>query len=87
MELLRTENLTRIFHVGSENIYAVNRANIIIKKGGLTIFEGPSGSGKTTLINILGSLDQPTEGQVFYRDVNISDWPEQKRDKLRRDKI
>jgi putative ABC transport system ATP-binding protein len=86
-ELLRTENLTRIFHVGSEDIYAVNQANIKIRKGGLTIFEGPSGSGKTTLINILGSLDQPTEGKVYYRDMNITDWPEQKRDGLRRDKI
>jgi putative ABC transport system ATP-binding protein len=58
-----------------------------IPQGGLTILKGRSGSGKTTLMNILGALDDATEGQVIFDGVNISQMPEKERNLLRRRSI
>lgn len=58
------KNLKKIYVRGSEKIYAINDISLEIKKGEYVSFIGPSGSGKTTLINILGCLDNPTEGEL-----------------------
>ena len=69
--LIQTEDLTRIFTVGGERIYAVNKINISIAPNSFTLFQGPSGSGKTTLLNLLGTLDYPSEGKVFFKGEDI----------------
>jgi putative ABC transport system ATP-binding protein len=56
-------------------------------KGALTILKGRSGSGKTTLLNIIGSLDEPTQGQVFFGGKEITGMDEGKRTRLRRTEI
>ncbi len=58
-----------------------------VERGKLTILKGRSGSGKTTLINILGALDYPTEGDVYYGGENITKASEGSRDALRRKRI
>ncbi|NLY95927.1 MAG: ABC transporter ATP-binding protein [Clostridiaceae bacterium] len=80
----RTENVYRRFKSGSEIVEALKNVNINIPKNKLSIFRGPSGSGKTTLINILGSLDRPSEGKVFFDDEEISKLSDKKRDDIRR---
>ena len=64
--LIRMENITRSFKVGSEVIHAVNNISLTIEPNSFTLLQGPSGSGKTTLLNLIGALDYPTSGKVFF---------------------
>lgn len=83
--LLSTEGLCRDFKIGDGSVvHALKNVNIEVEKGKLTILRGRSGSGKTTLINILGALDNPTAGKVFFNGEDITDLPERKKDDLRR---
>ena len=61
---IETQNLTRVYRRGSEEIIAVNSVSLTINKGDFISIIGPSGSGKTTLINLLGCLDNPTSGKL-----------------------
>lgn len=62
--MIEARNLRKLFHLGSEEIAAVNDVTLSVKEGEFVSFIGPSGSGKTTLINILGCLDNPTSGEL-----------------------
>jgi putative ABC transport system ATP-binding protein len=62
--LIEARNLTKLFHLGSEEIAAVNEVTLSVRQGDFVSFIGPSGSGKTTLVNILGCLDNPTSGEL-----------------------
>jgi len=83
-DLITTDKLSRFFQNGSETVKALNNVNIVIKKGTLTILRGRSGSGKTTLINILGAMDLPTEGKLFFHDKDITILSGIEKDELRR---
>ena len=85
--LISTKNLVRTFRVGGETIHAVDNIDIDIQPNQFTLFQGPSGSGKTTLLNLLGALDYPTDGNVFFKGLDITDLSESKRDELRRQEI
>lgn len=85
--IIKTNKLCRDFKVGSNIVHAVSNVNLNIEKGGLTILRGRSGSGKTTLINLLGAIDKPTKGEIFFEDKEISSLEEQNRDELRRKDI
>ncbi len=85
--ILYTEHLTRRFRNGSATVTALSDVSIAVEKNRLTILRGRSGSGKTTLINLLGALDYPTEGRVFFLGDEISSWSESRRDRLRRKHI
>ena len=87
MYLLKTVDLCRDFKTGAMTVHALRNVNIEIEKGKFTILMGRSGSGKTTLINLLGALDTPTSGKVFFNDIEISKLSASKRDQLRREKI
>ncbi len=83
--IIRTENVKRCFHIaGKQSFYALKGINIDIPRGKLVILKGRSGSGKTTLLNILGALDQPTDGKVWFNDIMISDKKEKEREAIRR---
>jgi putative ABC transport system ATP-binding protein len=82
--IFHTENLCRSFQSGHETIAVLDNVNIDIPKRSLTMFKGRSGSGKTTLINLLGALDQPTSGKIYFKDTEITALPEYRRDQLRR---
>ncbi len=62
--LLEAQRLTRIYRRGSEEIHAVEKASLRIRRGEFVCVTGPSGSGKTTLINLLGCLENPTSGTL-----------------------
>ena len=85
--ILRTEHLYRSFQSGHETIAVLQDINIGIRRQSLTMLKGRSGSGKTTLINLLGALDNPTSGKVYFEQQDISALSETKRDCLRRCKI
>lgn len=85
--MIRTEGVKRCFKTASGDFWALKGIDIEAPKGALTILKGRSGSGKTTLLNIIGALDRPTEGNVFYEDENIARYDERKRTRLRRMKV
>ena len=86
--ILVTKNINRIFPiVGKESFQALKDINIEVPKGKLAILRGRSGSGKTTLINILGALDNPTSGQVFFNGKEITDISEKEKEMIRRQEV
>lgn len=85
--IIRTENLSRQFQSGREVVHALKDVNIEIESGALTILRGRSGSGKTTLINLLGALDKPTKGRIFFGDQEITGLAEVKQDAIRRNNM
>lgn len=79
--MLRLKNIHRIFEVGDEKVHALDGVDLVIEQGEYLSLMGPSGSGKSTLLNILGLLDQPSEGQYLLngRDTTLMSDEEQAR--------
>ncbi|MFD0676301.1 MULTISPECIES: ABC transporter ATP-binding protein [unclassified Paenibacillus] len=82
--LVRAVGITRVFGRGTAAVHALKGADLSISTNRLVALKGRSGSGKTTLLNILGALDKPTEGKVFFNREEISNYSEKKRNELRR---
>lgn len=70
--MIRAENLRKSYQQGETKIPAVDGVSLQIEQGEFIAIVGKSGSGKSTLLHLLGGLDTPTEGSVFYDDVNLS---------------
>lgn len=70
--IVKTQELTRNYRLGSSVIPAVNKINLEIEEATLVSILGPSGSGKTTLLNLIGLIDHPTSGKVFFKGQNTS---------------
>lgn len=85
--ILSTKNICRKFKVGKETVTALKNVNIKVNKGTLTILRGRSGSGKTTLLNLLGGLDDPTSGKIFFKDNEITAMTISEKENFRRTKI
>jgi putative ABC transport system ATP-binding protein len=75
MEILRIEDLTKIYGSGENEVRALDKVTFSIEKGEFTAIIGPSGSGKSTLLHILGGVDRPTGGKVYMdgQDVYAQD--------------
>lgn len=71
MDILRTENLTRIYGDGDNRVVALDNVNYSVKRGEFVAVVGASGSGKSTLLHILGGVDRPTEGHVFMDGQDV----------------
>ena len=72
MEILRCEQVKKVYGMGASQVVALDGINLSIQKGEFTAIVGASGSGKSTLLHILGSVDFPTEGKVLVEGVDIS---------------
>lgn len=70
--LIRTEGLTKHYVVGGEAVHALNALSIDIPRGEFLAVMGPSGSGKSTLMHLLGCLDTPTTGRLFFDGADVS---------------
>ena len=75
MEILRVENLTKVYGKGENEVRALDGVSFSVEKGAFVAVIGPSGSGKSTLLHILGGVDRPTGGKVFMdgKDVYAQD--------------
>ncbi|MBQ2157703.1 MAG: ABC transporter ATP-binding protein, partial [Oscillospiraceae bacterium] len=71
MEILRVENLTKIYGSGENEVRALDGVSFSVEKGEFLAIIGPSGSGKSTLIHILGGVDRPTDGKVFLNGQDV----------------
>ena len=86
--LLKADNVSRDFTIGDGSVvHALSGINLEVNAGQLVCLRGRSGSGKTTLINILGALDRPSGGNVYFEENNITEYSSAQCDKLRRHKM
>lgn len=82
--ILRAEGLSKTYGNGPERIVALDNVNLQINRGTLLAVYGPSGSGKTTLLFLLGGLDKPTSGKIYFEGEEVSNMNERRLSKLRR---
>ena len=71
MEILRVENLTKVYGKGESKVVALNNVSFSVNKGEFVAIVGASGSGKSTMLHLIGGVDRPTEGNVFIGGKNI----------------
>ena len=72
MEILKCENVRKVYASGGDPVAALNGISLSVGKGEFTAIVGASGSGKSTLLHILGSVDKPTEGRVVIDGTDLS---------------
>ena len=71
MEMLRVENLTKLYGEGENQVRALDGVSFSVNKGQFVAIIGPSGSGKSTLLHILGGVDRPTNGKVYMNGQDV----------------
>jgi putative ABC transport system ATP-binding protein len=79
--------LTKTYRMGEAEVQALRGVDLEIRAGEFIVLLGPSGSGKSTLLNILGGLDTPTSGEIFFGDENLSDADEPTLTRYRRSHV
>lgn len=87
MQAFKTIGLTKVYGEGEAAVHALRGVDLEIPEGELVVLLGPSGSGKSTLLNILGGLDHPTDGQVFFREQEITTFDDRALTAYRRDHV
>jgi putative ABC transport system ATP-binding protein len=86
--MVRAEEISKGYRLSKTNkIDALKNVTLSIPRGQSAIIQGPSGSGKSTLLNLLGCLDRPSGGRIFYNGEEITDFSEEEVCRLRRTKI
>ena len=86
-KLISLNGVSKVFKVGDENFTALSNINLKIQSGAFMSFVGPSGSGKTTLLNLIGGLDIPTTGDLFFRNIKLSSMSRNQMAQYRRENI
>ena len=71
MDILRVENLTKVYGSGNNKVVALDNVSFSVEKGEFVSIVGASGSGKSTLLHLLGGVDRPTSGKVLINDTDI----------------
>ncbi len=85
--MIRTKDLKKLYITEDVETTALNNVNIEIKAGEFVAIMGPSGCGKSTLLNVLGLLDNPSGGDYYFVDQEVSDYSERQRANLRKENI
>ncbi|MFD1044527.1 ATP-binding cassette domain-containing protein [Kibdelosporangium lantanae] len=84
---LRLDGVSRVYGSGDRQVHALRNVNVQLRRGTFTAVMGPSGSGKSTFLHCAAGLDQPTSGQVWLGDVELSKLNETKLTVLRRERV
>ncbi len=85
--VFRTRGLTKVYDTGEIKVHALAGVDLELYAGEFTVLLGPSGSGKSTLLNILGGLDQATDGRVWFRDLELTTLNDRGLTRFRRDHV
>ena len=85
--MIKTEQLTKVFRTEDVETYALNGVDINVKKGEFVAVMGPSGCGKSTMLNIIGLLDNPTDGTYNFNGTDVSHLKEKDRTQFRKGNI
>ena len=83
----RTESVTRVYRTGAVEVWALRGVDLSLTEGEMVVLLGASGSGKSTLVNILGGLDLPSGGQVFFREQELTKASDRQLTLFRRDHV
>ena len=84
---IRTEHLSKIYHLGDRQVHALQDVNLTVANGEMISIVGTSGSGKSTLLHLLGTLNTPTEGKVWIAGKDLSNQKDRELSVIRRDYI
>lgn len=71
-EIYRLESVSKTYMVGKVAVDALNGLSLVIRQGEFAALQGPSGSGKSTLLNVVGLIEKPTTGRVFFRGQDVT---------------
>ena len=82
--LFKIENLSKNYQMGEVTVEAIKDISFEIYDGEFVVILGPSGSGKSTLLNIIGGMDVPSSGKVYFKEQDITDYNEKKLTNFRR---
>jgi putative ABC transport system ATP-binding protein len=85
--MLKLHDLYKVYRTDEIETVALNGVNLEIHEGDFVAIMGPSGCGKSTLLNIIGLLDNPSDGDYFFFDENVAKYPESKRSAIRKKNI
>lgn len=85
--MIRLKNVSKIYEMGDEKVYALNKASLNIRKGEFVSIIGPSGSGKSTMMNIIGCLDLADEGEYYLDGQLVAHYSEKELARIRNRKI
>ena len=85
--LIKLNKVSKVFKVGEENFTGLLEVGLDIESGAFMSFVGPSGSGKTTLLNLIGGLDVPTSGDIYFKESGLSSMSRQQMAQYRRENI
>ena len=87
MEILKVENLSKVYSEGETKVTALDDVSFNVQKGEFVSIIGASGSGKSTLLHLMGGIDKPTSGRVSIENTDLSRLDENKLTIFRRRKI
>jgi putative ABC transport system ATP-binding protein len=87
LPVFRAEGVTRVYRTGKVDVWALRGVDLSLAEGEMVVLLGASGSGKSTLVNILGGLDLPSGGRVFFRDQELSRASDRQLTAFRRDHV
>ena len=87
MELLKVENVRKIYGTGENEVKALDNVSFTVDKGEFVAIVGPSGSGKSTLLHMLGGVDVPTSGDIWVEGVKLGSMDEKKLSIFRRRQV
>ncbi len=87
MVMIKTDQLVKVFRTDEIETTALNNVDLEVKKGEFVAVMGPSGCGKSTLLNIIGLLDNPTSGELWFDGIEVSGFKERQRTELRKSNI
>lgn len=86
-EILRADKITKTYHLGRQEIPVLSGVDLGVMEGEIVALVGASGAGKSTLLHVLGLIDPPTGGTVFYRSDAVSDLPAPEQARLRNKEV
>ena len=85
--MIQTKELVKVFRTDEVETTALNKVNLEVNSGEFVAVMGPSGCGKSTLLNIIGLLDNPTDGELYFDGTEVAKYKERQRTNLRKGNI
>jgi putative ABC transport system ATP-binding protein len=86
-ELIRFEAVHKFYNSGTARVHALRGIDLVVEEGEMTAIMGPSGSGKSTLLHLMGLLDRPSSGKIYFRGRDVSTLSDDELSRLRGSEI